>query len=151
MSDEGISDRVKRFIATYISSIAQLEILLLLHTNVRQTWSAADIARELRIETAGAETQLAALAASGLVVRVAEGDAAPARPGSGAAGNPPAARYRYNAGNPELEADTVALAQAYLVRRVTVVGLIFAKPPDKARFFSEAFRFRQEPRKEPNG
>ena len=92
VSDEGISDRVKRFIATYISSIAQLEILLLLHTNARQTWSAADIARELRIETAGAETQLAALAASGLVVRVAEGDAAPARPGSGAAGNPPAAR-----------------------------------------------------------
>ncbi|HVX86195.1 MAG TPA: hypothetical protein VH253_15535 [Phycisphaerae bacterium] len=145
MSDEGISDRVKRFIATYISSVAQLETLLLLHTNVNQSWSAADIARELRIEAGGAETQLAALVASGLAVRVSDTEAARAVSKPGDTGP----RYRYNPGNPDVEADTVALAQAYLIRRVTVVGLIFAKPPDKVRAFSEAFRFRQDSRKDP--
>jgi hypothetical protein len=148
VSDEGISDRVKRFIATYISSVAQLETLLLLHTNVNQSWSAADIARELRIEAAGAEAQLAALVASGLAVRLSDAEAERDRRTPDDAG----ARYRYNPSKPELEADTVAVAQAYLVRRVTVVGLIFAKPPDKVRAFSEAFRFRQDPRKDnPNG
>jgi hypothetical protein len=147
VSDSGISDRVKRFIAAYISSVAQLEILLLLHTDAQHTWSAADIARELRIEPAGAQDQLAALHASGLLARV---DPDPAHVSTSSADASP--RYRYNPGNPELEADTVALAQAYLVRRVSIIGLIFAKPPDKARAFSDAFRFRQEnPPKDPHG
>jgi hypothetical protein len=131
VADEGVSDQVKQFISNYIASVAQLEILLLLHINPKQKWSSAEIARELRIEPAGAQVQLNALAASGLVKQ------------------DPADSYQFAPQSPELEAATVALAQAYLMRRVTVIGLIFSKPSDdKIRAFSDAFRLRKDP---PNG
>jgi hypothetical protein len=128
MSD-GISDRLRRFIAAHIHSVAQLEILLLLHTDPNHPWTAENIARELRIEPAGAAEQLAALVAAGL--------AAP-EPNT----TPPA--FRYHAATPDVQADTLALAQAYLIRRVTVIGLIFANPSDNIRTFSDAFRIRKE-------
>jgi hypothetical protein len=130
MSDDGISDRLRRFIAQYIHSVAQLEILLLLHTNPSQAWTPADIARELRIEATGAAEQLSLLAAAGL----AKNDNPP--------GAPPA--FHYHAATPDIQADTLALAQAYLIRRVTVIGIIFANPSDKIRSFSDAFRIRKE-------
>jgi hypothetical protein len=131
MSDDGIiSDRLRRFIAQYIHSVAQLEILLLLHTNPSQAWTAAAIARELRVEVSGAAEQLLLLATAGL----AQNESPP--------GAPPA--YHYHASTPEVQADTLALAQAYLIRRVTIIGLIFANPSDKIRSFSDAFRLRKE-------
>ena len=36
------------------------------------------------------------------------------------------------------------LAAAYADRRVTVIGLIFAKPTDKLRSFADAFRLRKD-------
>lgn len=132
MGDEGVSEEIRRFIFAHIASVAQLETLLLLQTNARQEWTVDMIARELRIEPAGAQEQLNGLCSSGLVVQNA--------------GNP--ALYHFAPKTPDLQAATVALAQAYLIRRVTVIGLIFAKPSEKIRVFSDAFRFRKDP---PNG
>jgi len=127
VGDEGINDVVRKFILEHIASVAQLEILLLLQTNPSQTWTPAAIARELRIEPAGAQVQLTALVASGLVTL-----------------DPPD-NYQFAPHSPELKDAAVALAQAYLVRRVTVIGLIFSKPSDKIRAFSDAFRLRKDP------
>lgn len=126
MDDQPISDQVRRFIADHISSVAQLEILLLLQTNPQQSWTPADVARELRVEPSGAASQLSALVNSGLLVQEPD-------------------RFRYAPRTPELHAASVALAQAYLIRRVTVIGLIFANPHEKIRGFSDAFRIRKEP------
>ena len=45
MSDE-IDLGVRTFIAEHIQSVAQLELILLLHSNPHQPWRAADAARE---------------------------------------------------------------------------------------------------------
>jgi hypothetical protein len=127
LAEEGISEVVQRFIHEHIASVAQLEILLLLHTNPNQAWTPVAVARELRIEPAGAQLQLNALVASGLIKF-----------------DPPES-YQFASRSPELEAATVAVAQAYLVRRVTVIGLIFSKPSDKIRAFSDAFKLRKDP------
>jgi hypothetical protein len=127
--DQPISHAVQQFIWDNINSVAQLEILLLLQTNPSQAWSPDAIARELRIETAGATVQLENLCSSNLAAK----DPA----------DPPA--YRFAPANPALHDTAVALAQAYLVRRVTVIGLIFSKPSDNIRLLSDAFRFRKGP------
>jgi hypothetical protein len=127
LAEEGISEVVERFIQEHIASVAQLEILLLLRTNPSQTWTPTAVARELRIEPTGAKDQLNALVASGLIKF-----------------DPPE-NYQFSTRSPELEAATVAVAQAYLIRRVTVIGLIFGKPSDKIRAFSDAFKLRKDP------
>jgi hypothetical protein len=121
------SEALKRFIADHIHSVAQLEILLLLQTNPGQAWSAADLARELRIETTGASQQLEALVRSGLARADLSNNV-----------------YVYAPQSDELHQATVTLAQAYLTRRVTVIGLIFAPNPS-LRAFSDAFRLRKDP------
>ncbi|MGN6368397.1 MAG: hypothetical protein ACTHN5_09070 [Phycisphaerae bacterium] len=135
MPNEELDPAIHQFISAHIQSVAQLEILLLLHTNPAQAWTPAAIARELRIEASGALQQLTGLASSGLVKR-----------------DPPESdNYFFAPASEDLARGTHALAQAYLVRRVTVIGLIFAKPVDKIRVFSDAFRIRQDPpRKDPN-
>jgi hypothetical protein len=130
LSEPVVQPQVEQFIRDHISSVAQLEILLLLQTNPQQPWSPQAIARELRIEPAGAAAQLAQLAVSNLVREQSPGE------------------FVYNPATPELQAAVTALAQAYLIRRVTVIGLIFAKPPAppaSIRAFSDAFRLRKDP------
>lgn len=129
MTEGMISPQLKQFITDYIDSVSQLEILLLLQTNPQQVWSAEVMARELRIEPTGAAQELTQLAAKGFLAPAPD--------------NP--ATYHYAPRTPELQANVVALAQAYLVRRVTVISLIFSKSTDKLRVFADAFRIRKEP------
>ena len=143
MSESAVSEQVQRFLYDYIGSVAQLEILLLLQTNSQQSWSAQAIARELRIESAGASQQLALLATAGLVRTTPPSPDAPAT-------------FAYAPQTPDLQAAVTALAQAYLIRRVTVIGLIHAKPPGggggaSLRAFSDAFRLRKDPPHGPPG
>jgi hypothetical protein len=134
LSDAGVQPLVEQFIRDHIGSVAQLEILLLLQTNPAQSWSPQAIARELRIETAGATAQLAQLVASSLIRQVAP------------------EQFAYAPATSELQAAVTALAQAYLIRRVTVIGLIFAKPPSppaSIQAFSDAFKLRKDPKNAP--
>jgi len=133
LSEPEVNPQVQVFIQDHISSVAQLEILLLLQTNPRQSWSPPAIARELRIEPAGAAGQLAQLVNSGLIREIAP------------------AEFAFAPATPAFQAAVLALAQEYLIRRVTVIGLIFAKPPAPPpgiRAFSDAFKLRKDP---PNG
>lgn len=126
LAEEEISSQVRQFIANYIPSVARLEILLLLKTNASQIWTPDSIARELRIDPRAAAEQLAALQQYGFL-------------------EPSQAGFRYAAGTSELDADVIALAQAYLVRRVTVIGLIFSRSSDAIRSFSDSFKLRRDP------
>jgi hypothetical protein len=53
--------------------------------------------------------------------------------------------YHFAPATSELEAGVVAVAQAYLTRRVAVIEMIYARPSDNLRAFSDAFRLRKEP------
>lgn len=127
MSEADIREDVRRFLAQHIESVVQLEVLLLLHAQPDRDFTPQEVGRELRIDAAGAAEQLAKLCTTGLLT--SSGDAAPV--------------YRFQATSPA--ADTVAaLAKAYNDRRVTIISLIYSKPADKIRIFTDAFRIRKE-------
>lgn len=116
-----------------ISSISQLETLLLLHRTAPMEWHAVQVAAELRIEARAAEEQLFALAARELLDLhevEAEGEV----------------RFRFAPASPALGEAVAALAAAYEKRRVTVVQTLYSKPAGAGiRVFAEAFRLRKEP------
>jgi hypothetical protein len=123
-----IPPRVRQFIIDHIDSVMQLEMLLLVAAPPQRAWTAKDLADLLRIDPAWVETQLRAMTAGGLVV----------------AQQPDPAAFRYEPRSAELSQAVDELAKTYADRRVTVIGLIFAKPIDKIRSFADAFRLRKD-------
>jgi hypothetical protein len=128
VSDTGLPDDVKKFIADHINSVEQLEVLLLLHGQPQREWSAEAVSQELRIDPASAAERLVDLQARGLLA-VSE------------ASDP---LYRYQPQNSNLEYTVNDLAKSYQEYRVTVISLIFSKPIDKIRTFADAFKFRKD-------
>jgi predicted ArsR family transcriptional regulator len=126
--DQDIPDNVRALIASHISSVVQLELLLLLHAQPARERTAADISRELRIDAGWVTGQLRELTAAGLLV--INENAGPT--------------FRYWAARPEIHDAVEGLAKAYAERRVTVIALIFSKPADPIRSFTDAFRLRRE-------
>ena len=126
MPDE-ISREVDQFIRDHINSVEQLEVLLLLAENPQQQWSAAEVAQKLYRQPESIGTHLQSLQSAGLVVTC-----------SGAPG-----RYCYNTTLGAIDLTIKALERAYHERKDTVIRLIFSRPPDPARSFAAAFRFRK--------
>jgi hypothetical protein len=128
VSDEGIPQDVRAFIADHIDSVLQLELLLLLHKKRDQHFDAAEVVAELRIDPSWAAAQLDDFSARGILTCV----------------DGPPRQYRYAPKEPEMDSAIARLDQTYADRRVSVISLIFSKPTDKLRSFADAFRVRKE-------
>jgi hypothetical protein len=115
-------------LADHIESVVQVEILLLLHADPGRAFTPQDVARELRIDAGYAQSELANLTVRGML-----------RTTDMAAG-----AYRYAPLTAQVDAAVRGLATAYADRRVTVIGLVYSKPPDQIRSFADAFRLRKE-------
>jgi len=70
MPDTQIADDVRDFILERIDSVAQIEALLLIRSNPRARFHAADIARRLYSGRLAVEEALSGLCGAGLLVRV---------------------------------------------------------------------------------
>lgn len=128
--EQDIPANVRTLVVQLIDSVVQLEALLLLHADPQRAWAPEDMAKELRIEAAGAQDQLTILASRGLVGIV----------------DPDTGTYHYGPSSPELAEAVNGLAKAYADRRVTIIGLIYSQPAtDTLRSFADAFRFRKDP------
>jgi predicted ArsR family transcriptional regulator len=121
----GIPDEVRRLIAEHIYSVEQLEVLLLLHRE-RREWTADEVSAELVTQRDSVSDRLDDLARRGFLAASAE--------------SPP--HYRYEPGDRARERAVAGLADAYARRRVSVIALIFSKPSETIRSFSDAFRLR---------
>jgi hypothetical protein len=126
VSDEESLVAVKAFISQYIDSVAQLEILLLLHGEPDKSWTASEVAQHLRVNLTSVMDELDRLCARGLLLQ---------HPG-----RVPTWRF---AGTGFI-AEVQNLAQAYAERRVTVITLISSKPEDRIRVFTDAFKLRKD-------
>lgn len=126
MPDE-ISREVDQFIRDHISSVEQLEVLLLLAESPQQEWSAVQIAQKLYRQPESITTHLEALLAAGLLKKC---EAAKAT-------------YCYAANSGAVDATVRALDKAYRQRKDTVIRLIFSRPSDAIRSFADAFRIRK--------
>jgi hypothetical protein len=119
---ESLDPDVRRFIEAHVDSIELLEVLLLLRAEPARAFGPDDVATALRTSPASARERLRALATQRLLVG-GEGDG-----------------YRYAPEDAALAVVVDRVAAAYRDRRVTVIGLIYARPPDAVRELARAFR-----------
>ena len=122
MADEFPKD-VKEFISQHVHSLAQLEVLLILHREPSRSWTAEQVTSSLYLQRQMVEDLLADLVGRGFA---AEDNAT----------------FSYKPAGEAVHGLIERLAQLYQERRVTVISEIFAKPADSARAFAEAFRLR---------
>ena len=126
--EHDIPDNVRTLIASHINSVVQLELLLLLHAQPARARTARDISNELRVDPGWVTTQLRDLCSSGLLA--CQDASSPA--------------FQYAPASPAIADAVSGLAQTYATHRVTVIGLIFSKPVDPIRSFTDAFRLRKD-------
>lgn len=119
---------VHQFLSEYVQSISQLELLLLLHSNVEKSWSVEDVAKELYTSVNMTQGLLESLRTIGLVSLVE--DSAP--------------RYQYATKSAELHKLVGDLAHVYSERRLTIINAIYSGPLQKLHNFADAFRFRNK-------
>lgn len=124
----GVDQGVTNFLIDYIDSVLELELLLLLRAHAAQSWTAAALAHELKIDPVFAAAQLEKFHQRKLLERTDQPDAA----------------YRYAPASPELDAAVAAVAAAYASHRVSIIALIFSKPTSNLKSFADAFRIRKD-------
>ena len=127
VADDGDLKDVRKFIAEYLGSAEQLEVLLLLHAERGRDFTAAEVSERVYTVPAAALMRLDDLTSAGLLT-------------SDGASNP---RYRYAPTNPGMAERVDALAEAYRTDRVAVVRLIYEVPRDPVRSLADAFRVRR--------
>ncbi len=125
MTSARLDQNIEKFIHACINSVEQLEILLLLRS--RKELDAETITQELRTTSSSVEKRLSDLMRKNLVI-LREQDG----------------KQTYVYDPPSLYTDTMdQLASLYSSHRVSVINLIFSKPPDALTGFSDAFRFKE--------
>jgi predicted ArsR family transcriptional regulator len=118
---------LRRFIAEYISSVEQLEVLLLLKNRADRDWSAEEISQALSSQPSAIRMRLNDLTSHGLLQQKMGAE-----------------RFRYQPATPELDRLTVQLAEAYHLRRVSIITLIYSTPRTQVQAFADAFRLRKD-------
>jgi hypothetical protein len=124
VAQTGVPIGVQGFISAHIESVEQLEVLLLLRAAADKDWTATEVARALVTNTESTRNWLERMAAGGLLAANDE-------------------VFRYAPPTPDVEQLIDGLAESYAKYRVTVISLIFSKPGERARTFSDAFRIRR--------
>jgi hypothetical protein len=124
----GIPDDVVAFVVDHISSVAQLEILLLLVSREGTDVTPDVAARELRMDSGWAATELRALVDRGLLAN----------------GNGAGPTYRFAPRDAHAAVLVRRVVAAYAERRATMITLIYEKPSKTIRTFADAFRLRRD-------
>ena len=125
--EQDLDSKVCEFIDRYIDSVEQLEILLLLKETSPRSWTAPQINEKIQSHLASVQERLAGLCKMNLVACAGDVFAYP--------------------GTDSSQDETVAkLASIYLKRRIRVIELIFSRPKNKLRDFSDAFKIRKDPK-----
>ncbi len=125
-ANNSLAPDVEAFIRERISSVEELEVLLLLHASGGKSWSAAEASQQLYRQVDSVSARLESFRATGLI--------------SSDGQNPP--RYRYDPASRH-HSTVLNLEQAYKERKDTVIRLIFETPRDHLRIFSDAFKIRR--------
>jgi predicted ArsR family transcriptional regulator len=125
---ERLSNEVTRLIAEHITSVEQLEILLLLRSTPEREWSAHQVSDAIRTSEQSAARRLEDLHARGFLS--ARGDSPP--------------HYTYSPSSRSLGDAVSSLASSYAALRYTVIDAIFSKPIQNLRVYADAFRLRED-------
>jgi hypothetical protein len=124
MADE-IPGDVRQFIERNIESLAQLELLLLLHNDKSRLWDAAELSKLMGFSTAMTTGLLRDLTSRGFAMVTGE-------------------KYRYGVADSATEHSIATLSETYRTRRVAVTTEIYSRPNKQLKSFADAFRVRKE-------
>ncbi len=122
--DSNIPAEVQRFVATHITSLDQLEVLLLVSSLPDREWSADAVYRVVLSNPVIVAERLTGFVRAGLLV---------------CAGDPPL--FRYGPSTDEKAKQIAALGALYKTARHKIIELIY-KPADPLKHFSDAFKFK---------
>jgi predicted ArsR family transcriptional regulator len=122
-----ISRDVNQFIHDHIPSVEKLEVLLLLMEHTEHQWSATQVAQKLYRQATSVAAHLDVLHKDGLLTHREDRESL----------------YRYAPSSGSTDLTVRALDRAYRERKDAVISLIFSRPPDTLRSFSDAFRIRK--------
>jgi DNA-binding MarR family transcriptional regulator len=123
------------FITSYIGSIEQLEILLLLKNSSERSWTAAEISAHLRGNRDSVLARLQGLVNNGLATRIEnQGDA----------------RFKYCAPSPSMDQQVEQLRDTYAQKRTTVINMIYtgtsrAESHSAVQELANAFKIKRGP------
>lgn len=134
MQSDEVPKRVAEFLHGNVESYEELEILLLLHRERTQSWSAEALGARLRLSVPLTDAALSALAARRLI---------------NAASNPPGSSYTAVSANPALDETIGCLANFYASRPIEIIKLMSANAIERVRTaalrtFVEAFVLRKD-------
>lgn len=125
MSD--VSDELRRFLQERLTSLEQIEVVLLLRAQRARSWTAPEVANELRIAPETAAMRLFLLASSGVLAFEPSG----------------VPRYRYAGSDAATEALIAELAAVYESDRNAVLSIVDTGPRDPIRSFADAFKLKK--------
>lgn len=123
----GIPRDVRTLITDHLTSVAQLEILLLLHDAPDRQFRPGEVAETLRIDPAWAEDELNGLERAGLLERDVAGGS-----------------FQFAPRTPELGHAVDGLAKSFATHRVSVITLLFSTPSEGIGSFADAFKIRRD-------
>jgi hypothetical protein len=123
MAKREFSHVFRTFVNTYISSVEQIEVLLLLLADPERTWQIDELSATLRSSANSIASRFAPLESARLVTRNTLG-------------------YRYTARGAAHDL-VLALQKEYAERRFSVIELVYSRE-DAARTFADAFRFKDD-------
>jgi len=115
LSSGEISTELEKFTHANITSIEQLEILLLLFEENDRAWSPTDVAARLYIQPDSARDRLTDLANKGLATCRLD----------------PEPRYQYTNSDGRRHLLVRELLEAYRIRRVAIISLVFSIDEDR--------------------
>jgi hypothetical protein len=118
---------IRDFVARFLPSVEHLETFIVLRRNTTKSWSAQDLAAELRIPQSAAGDVLERLASDNFLdVKISN-----------------EILYRFNPATEALESSAAACADFYLRERITMINLVMAATLGPLHDFAEAFRIKK--------
>ena len=122
-----ISEEVRQFVAKYIQSLDQVEVLLLVSALPDRAWSADAVYKVVLSNPALVVERLENFVAAGLLRR---------------SGDPPV--FSYAPPTVEVANQVAALSAIYKTSRHKIVEFIYRPRPDPMKSFSDAFKLKPE-------
>lgn len=128
MTFTDISEDIQNFIKKYVQSVGDLDVVLLLATDLTKEWTSEDVSRILRTNVSYASTQLDKLAAGGLLRRQSRDQ-----------------KQFYTCAFDTETLDRIhRLEELYKVKTSALIRLIYSQPIDVIQKIADAFKIKKD-------
>jgi hypothetical protein len=122
-----VPKEIREFVARFLPSVEHLETFIVLQRNATRSWSASDMAVELRIQESIAADVLERLASDNFLdVKISN-----------------EILYRFNPATPALEAAAARCADFYVRERIAMMNTVMTTALGPMYDFAEAFRLKK--------